>query len=94
MTILTGSEYEKRKFNFLHKHGDWNVETSPMDEYGVYYKWYRCDDGALLHEIMRPVFKKAKVEVCRVEIEVDVKLFETESWNSDDAKSVFYYEKF
>lgn len=94
LTILTASEYEKRKFEFLKRHGNWEVETSPMDEYGMYYKWYHCEDGALFHEIMRPVFKKAEVEICKVKVEVEVKFLETEAWDSDVSQSVYYYERF
>ena len=93
MTILTTSEYEKLKIAFLHRHSDWEVETSPMDEYGCYRKTYTCTDGASWWEVMRPVYRKVKAEVCRVQVEVDVKLFETEGWSTENG-SVFCYEKF
>ena len=44
--------------------------------------------------MMRPVFKKATIEICKVEVEVEVKFLETEAWNSDVSESVFYYERF
>ena len=46
MKILTATEFEKRKFKFLHQHGDWECETSPMDSDGMYTKWYTCEDRA------------------------------------------------
>lgn len=90
---------EKQKFIKKHGKGDWRVETSPMDEYGVYYKHYLFDDGAIWYERMSPAWRKAVAEVevevgVKVKIEQDVKLFETEYWNSDNATSRKYYEKF
>jgi len=93
---MTYLEY-KRNFIQKHSNADWTVHTSPMDEYGQYCKNYIFTDGATLTEINRPVWRKAKatVEVEGIEIvlEQDVKLFETEAWNTDDARSVKFYEK-
>lgn len=91
--------YEYLKRNFIEKHNcDWTVETSPMDEYGVYYKHYIFEDGAIWYERMAPVYRSKEVEF---EVEgltfkktVEVKLFETEFFNSDRATSYKYYEKF
>lgn len=92
--------YTTEKQTFLRKHGrkDWHVETSPMDQYGVYYKTYICGDGAIWYERMAPVWRTAKaeaeVEGIKIEIEKEVKLFETEFFNTDNATSKKYYEKF
>lgn len=94
MTILTAKQYEEQKHAFLHKHDDWQVETSPMDSDGKYHKEYICTDGAIWYEIMRPVYETAEVTVKGVKVSVNVKLFETEGWSSDNAASIFYYEKF
>lgn len=95
MKILTSHEFDIRKHSFLTRHGgDVIVNTSPMEDNGVYYKTYVCSDGSQWFERMSPVFKTADVEVCRTRVKVDVKLFETEAWNTDDSTSVFYYEKF
>lgn len=91
--IVTATEYEKRKFAFLKKHKDWDVETSPMDQYGCYRKTYTCTDGAIWYEVMRPVYETVTVEVKLVKIPVEIKLFETEGW-STESESIFYYEKF
>lgn len=87
-------EYFDYKLDFLNKHGDWSVETSPMNEYGEWHKAYICTDEATFYENMRPVYKDAEVVVCGVTIPVKVKLLETEMYNSDDAGSVYYYEKY
>lgn len=94
MNILTTKEYEDTKIAFLHRHDDWKVETSPMDEYGTYYKTYTCIDGAIWNEVNRPIYDKVKIEVRKTMVEAEVKLLETEGWNTDDASSIYCYEKF
>ncbi len=94
MLILNYDTFNAVKKDFLMRHGDWSVETSPMDEYGTYYKDYICEDGAQWHEVMRPVYEKATVEVKGVKVDVTVKLLETEAYNTDDSVSIYYYEKF
>jgi len=89
---MTYIEY-KNAFIKKHNEADWTVHTSPMDEYGQYCKNYIFTDGAVLTEINRPVVETVKVEVKGIEVEVEVKLMETEAWNTDDAKSVKWYEK-
>lgn len=90
---MTEHEYKQ---NFIKKHGkkDWRVETSAMDEYGKYVKTWLFEDGAQLIEINRPVWEKAQVEVKGITVTVDVKLFETECWNTDDATSYKWYQKY
>lgn len=91
--------YLEYKRNFIEKHSDadWTVHTSPMDEYGQYVKNYVFTDGATLTEVNRPVYETVEVETevkgIKVVIKQDVKLMETEAWNTDDAKSVKFYEK-
>lgn len=91
-------EYGNAKHDFIKKHGngEWKVETSPMDEYGRYHKEYIFDDGAIWYEIMSPEYFKQEVEVAHtmVKVTVEIKMFRTEFWNSDNAQSKFYYEKF
>jgi len=91
--------YLEYKRNFIKKHddADWTVHTSPMDEYGQYVKNYVFTDGATLTEVNRPIYETVEVETevkgIKVVIKQDVKLMETEAWNTDDAKSVKFYEK-
>lgn len=91
--------YIDYKNDFIKKHNeaDWSVHTSPMDEYGQYTKSYVFTDGATLTEINRPVYETVEVETevkgIKVVIKQDIKLMETEAWNTDDAKSVKFYEK-
>ena len=98
MNIITTSEYEKRKIAFLHKHSDWTVEISPVDEYGRYHKTYACTDGAVWTEINEPVYETAEAEVevkgVKFTIKQEVKLFRTEAWSTDDATSIYCFEKF
>ena len=95
MNILDYKHYHNAKLAFMHKHyDDFSVDTSPMSECGTYHKTYIFEDGAQMTEVMRPVYVNTVVEVRGVKIPIRVKLFETEMWTSDDANSVFYYEKF
>lgn len=87
-------EYTKTKQAFLKKHRLDRVDTSSMDEYGTYHKEYICEDGGIFYEVMSPSYEKATVTVKGVAVEVEVKLFKTEYWNSDNAQSKFYYEKY
>ena len=87
----------KNAFIKKHNKADWTVHTSPMDENGQYVKNYVFTDGATLTEINRPVWETVEVETevkgVKVTIKQDVKLFETEAWNTDDARSVKFYER-
>ena len=88
----------KRAFIQKHSKDDWTVDTSSMDADGKYCKTYNFTDGAQLIEINRPVYETVEVEVevkgIKVTIKDTVKLFETEAWNTDNAHSVKFYEKF
>ena len=93
---MTEHEY-KQAFIKKHSKADWRVETSSLDQYGGYVKTYIFTDGAVLTQVNRPVWETARVftEVKGVDVvlEKDVKLMETECWNTDDATSVKWYEK-
>ena len=69
-----------------------------MKQDGTYVKTYVFTDGAVMTEVNRPVWETVEVEVevkgVPVTIKQDVKLFETEAWNTDNAMSVKFYEKF
>lgn len=88
----------KRAFIQKHSKADWTVDTSAMDADGKYCKTYTFTDGAQLIEINRPVWETVEAEVevkgIKVTIKDTVKLFETEAWNTDNANSVKFYEKF
>lgn len=88
-------EYTKLKDEFFKKHDfDYRIETSQMDEYGHYHKEYLFADEAIWYESYRPTFEKVVVEVKKVNVEVEVKMFCTEFWNTDDSTSKCMYEKF
>lgn len=93
---MTNLDY-KRAFIQKHSKSDWHVSTSEMDEYGRYIKTYLFDDGAQLIEVNRPVNETVDVEVevkgIKVTTKLTVRLMESECWNTDDGKSVFFYEK-
>lgn len=93
---MTYLEY-KKAFIEKHKKADWAVHTSPMDEYGQYVKNYLFTDGAALTEVNRPIYETVEAEVevkgIKFTLRQQVKLMETEAWNTDDAKSVKFYER-
>lgn len=87
----------KRAFIKNHSKADWTVDTSVMDADGKYCKTYIFTDGAQLIEVNRPVWETVEIETevkgVKVLIKETVKLFETEAWNTDNATSVKFYEK-
>ena len=97
--VYNYKEYHEIKDGFFSKHHhDFTIDTGAMDRDGKYNKVYSFRDGAQWIDVYRPVWRTIEIqtEIERVPITVkqDVKLFETESWNSDDPKSIYYYEKF
>ena len=93
MTV-TFKEYESDKKRFFTKHNyNYECETSPMDEYGVYHKVYTFKDGATWYETMMPTYEKTEVEIKKVIVKVEVKMLRTEYWSSE-AGSKYYYEQF
>ena len=94
MTV-TYETYMESKIAFIKKHhGEFYVQTSPMDEYDRYHKEYFFEDGAVWYEVMGPSYQVAITEVKMAKVKVEVKMFETEFWTSDDAKSRFCYEQY
>ena len=93
--IKTVKEYfdERAQFFAQHKY-DYNMTTSPMDEYGRYFKTYSFSDGAYWYESMGPEWDQVTVEVKRTKVKIDVKLFKTEYWNSKGLTTNVCYEKF
>lgn len=95
---MTQHEYVKA---FIDKHGpagDWTVHTSPMRDDGSYVKTWRFADEAELVEVNRPIWRKAEADVELVpgvtaRISQNVQLLESEMWNTDNAKSVKFYER-
>lgn len=88
----------KRAFIQKHQKADWTVKTSPMRQDGTYVKTYIFSDGAVMTEVNRPVWRTAEAEVevegIKVTIKQDIQLFETEAWNTDNATSQKWYEKY
>ena len=95
MATLNYQEYTTKKDAFFKKHkNDFRINTSSMDEYGRYHKDYIFEDGAVWYEDMMPTFEQATVEIKKVNVKVEVKMLRTEFYNTDDATSNYYYEKF
>lgn len=87
--------YSNEKKAFFKKHdNDFRCDTSSMDEYGRYWKTYIFEDGAQWYEAMSPEYVSQEVEIKMCKMTIEVKMFRTEFWSSDNATSKFYYEKF
>lgn len=94
MTV-TYSDYSAEKKSFFQKHKhDFRTETSAMDQYGRYHKTYIFSDGAIWYETMSPEYVTVDVAVKLVIVPVEIKMFRTEFWSTDNASSKYYYEKF
>ncbi len=93
MTILKNKEYYETIADFCKKHEMYKVETSSLVD-GQYIKKYLCEDGAMGTEINRPVYEQVEVEVKGLKVKVEVKLLETEWFDSDNGKSIYMYERF
>ena len=65
-------EYMTEKMDFISKHDhDYELITSPMDDYGCYYKTYCFKDGAIWYEKMSPEIVPAIVEIYGARCKVD-----------------------
>lgn len=93
MKIVSNKEYLDIKYNFLKQHNDWHVETSQMDSNGQYCKNYICDNGDILTEINRPVYKTVHVTYNGLEINTTVHLLESEMF-SNKFQSIYTYENY
>ena len=90
---MTSREYWDKKMAFFKKHPMDTVHTSPMDSYGCYSKTYVCEDGAQWFESNGIVPVTERVVVRGVSVEVTVKLFRTEFWNTEEAGTGVLYEE-
>ena len=90
--VATYRDYINRKTKFFQKHGSlYDMETTPLDEYESYTKTYIFEDGATWWEKMTPVIVTEEVEVKRINVNVDIKMLQTEYWDTEKG-SEYYYE--
>ena len=93
--IVTSQEYWEDKKNFFKKHEDTDcrqVETSPMEENGLYFKIYSFSDGAMWCERMELKKYHKCVEINKTTVTVAIDLQEVKYW-STEAPSKYYYEQ-
>ncbi len=93
--VMTLNEY-KNAFIRRHSKSDWTVKTGGLDENGKYVKTYVFEDGAELTEVSDYVYEEHISEICTHGVTARflnvVHLFRVECWNTDDSRSVFFYE--
>jgi len=94
-------EYAEEKVKFLHSISNWDCDTSPMDQYGIYRKHYFSTDPdscACWFEVMEPVYETVEAEVevrgVKVTLRDTVKFLRTEFWSTADPVSKYHYERF
>ncbi len=94
--MATYKEYTEAKKAFLNSIGDWNCETSSMDEYGRYHKTYTGENGTW-YEVMTPVWETAEAEVeihgIKTMAKAEMKMMRIEFWSSKNSESQYYYER-
>jgi len=93
MKIIKMKEYYELLQKFVNNHEVANVETSSMIN-GEWNKKYFCEDGAFGTEINRVIYEQVEVEVKGLKIKVDVKLLETEWFDTDNGASIYMYQKY
>lgn len=93
------TEYHKEMQEFIEKHmsgadADFRVETSPMDQYGSYYKDYIFTDGAVWSEKISRVKENVSslVNVHGIEMKISqwVELTCTEFWSTESGSKYVY----
>lgn len=94
MKIVNNKEYYARIRKFLDSQDidDYNVETSAFED-NSYHKIYRFVNGAVGIEHNRIITEEVEVEVKGLKVKVEVKLLETEWYDTNDATSIYMYEK-
>ena len=93
MKIVSMSDYYKTVQEFVSKHQVNKVETSELVN-GQWHKNYLCEDGSAGTEVNRTVYETVEVEVKGLKIKVEVKLLETEWFDTDNSHSVYMYQKY
>lgn len=93
MEIVKAKQYYERLSAFINKHEIAKVETSSFQN-GQWHKDYLCEDGSFGKEINRVVYEKARVEVKGLMVTVEIKLLETEWFDTDTGKSIYMYERY
>lgn len=93
MKIVSMKEYYEAVSKFVNKHEVAKVETSPMTN-NQWYKDYLCDDGATGKEINRVVYEQVEVEVKGLKVKVEIKLLETEWFDTDNGTSIYMYQAY
>lgn len=92
MTIVSNKEYYERIRKFVEKHDVVRVETSALED-GKWNKTYLCAD-ATGFETNREVWEEVEVEVKGLKCKAKVHLLETEWFDTDNAESIYMYERY
>ena len=94
MTV-TYREYENQKIAFAKKHNrkaECKVYTSPMEN-NRYHKEYCWSDGHQWCEVIELVTETVEAEAHGINFNVEVELYRTEFWSTEDSRSKYLYER-
>lgn len=91
---MTRHEYLQ---NFIRKHDcDYRVETGSL-EGTTYHKQWLFEDGGAIYEVNDVIYEHPVVEIelhgVKVRKEILVRFNRCEMWNTDNANSVYFYER-
>lgn len=92
MKKVSMKEFYEKQAEFIRKHPISKVDTTPMVD-NSYRKHYIAEDGAEMWESNRIITHRAEVEAYGIKCVVDVKLWETECWSTDEASSMYLYQQ-
>ena len=97
MATVSMNTYWSDRASFFRFHNyDFETFTSPMDQYGCWYKNYTFKDGAMWSELYSPVTEEVTTvgEAHGIEVKLtkEVKFLKTEYYNTDNATSRYCYE--
>ena len=92
MRVVTYNEYNEEKQKFFRKHKNNFTETTKGNSAEYYSHVYAFADGAVWNEVMTREQCQEEVTIHYCKVKVDVDLFRTEFWSTDDADSKYYYE--
>lgn len=91
MTTVTSTQYYEDLRDFIARHGDYKVYTSPFVN-GQYHKEYAFEDGAMLTEVNEMEYKEeVEIMIHGLKIKKIVEMIRHEYW-STEFSSKYWFE--
>ena len=91
---MTMKQYNDSKAAFYRKHyGERGYRERGGVEGETIRKAVCFDDGAVWNEVTEPVYETVEVEAHGLKFKVQVKLYRTEVWDTENSVSRYLYER-